>query len=529
MSEFPGSFYGGSYWGGFGGGLQPATSVPPDGQKPQTGQADIGTASIGVTDPREFGTYGFGGPGGYLNAPLGSPMLYLTLLQDPVLAAARAYALSPIVTGTWRIVGDDGVNQSWIDDIRSATWSLLEGYRSEAVWGVDMGWAGWQVVWERAAGKYQLDSIIPCRPEASQVLYDSDTGAYAGLRFNTSATDLYGMRAFIYTYDRRAQHWTGRSRLENVIQAVWNWRDCNDNTAKLAKKQSGIVQGVGYPPGVLLDPKTGKPALDANGQPMTRKKSAEDFGRVITSGSGYYVFPTMGGLPEDAIMQMIQRGGVADLAKLLATSMWQFPQVDLGDHGPAMEALTTAKRYYDEAKCLGYYVPPESILNASHGNRAKGEQMSDNAALMNEPVNRGICASFNRGVVDNLLELRWGKEARGKVRWEPEPLADKQAAFDQTLIQAWMTSTGDGSIYLQRNWDLDAVFERNGINKRAKPLTDEEMGDLLPPKPAPGQPMPPGTKQLPPGVQVKPGQPGKKIVAVVPQMPVATNPNKDKQ
>ncbi len=390
---------------------------------------------------------------GYADRPPSTPQSYLSALLDPVLASARAFALNPIRIGKAKLVkARDDAPDAWKQPLEDMTKPLLTPYVEDGVWAVDMGWAGFQNVWDRREGLWWLADVIACRQEAdSGILIDKTTGNKVGVRWN--GVNLDGHKAFSYTHDRRGQAWLGRSRLENVLDTIHQWRELNHMTAKMGKKASGIVVMVGYPPG--------KDATAA----AANKTSAETFGRLITTGAAYGSYPTLGGLTDDKIRSMAP----ADLARLIEISLWQFKQIDLGNPGPSLVATTAEKEYLDKLKCLGYFVPPEAILQTGSGNRAKSESQGDSGTAMNEAVNRGVYDAFNKGALNSVLELNYGPKAKDAYRWEPEPLEDSQTVFDREILKVIAQSDG-GMDYLARTFELDSIAERNGLPKRQTPL-----------------------------------------------------------
>lgn len=449
-----GSFYANRLNGSSAGALLPADENP-DPRPPQTGQVQANstmTADVGV------GGWGWSYLCGYGDRPPSSPQSYLSALLDPVLAAARAFALNPIRIGRAKLVKvRQDAPDEWKKPLEDMTKPLLSPYVEDGVWAVDMGWAGFQNVWERREGLWWLANVIACRQEAdSGILVDKNTGNKVGVRWN--GVDLTGHKSFSYTHDRRGQMWLGRSRLENVLDTIHQWRELNNMTAKMGKKASGIVVMTGYPPG--------KDAAAAT----TNKANADTFGKAITSGAAYGSYPTLGGLTDDKIRSMAP----ADLARLIEISLWQFKNIDLGDPGPSIVATTAEKEYLDKLKCLGYGVPPEAILQTDSGNRAKTESQGASGTAMNETVNRGVYDAFNQGPVNSILTLNYGPQAKDAYRWEPEPLEDSQSVFDREILK--MVAQSDaGMTYLSKRFQLDAIAERNGLPKRDGEAAPEDV------------------------------------------------------
>jgi hypothetical protein len=458
MSELLNTLYGGYYANRLTGTTAGAL-LPVDERierKPQLGQVDSASGA-----PDIAGGYGFSSLCGYNARSASSPALYLSLLLDPVLAAARMFALNPIRIGRAKLakVREDAPDD-WKQPLEDMTKPLLTPYVEDGVWGVDMGWAGFQNVWERRDGLFWLADVIACRQEAdSGILVDKGTGNKVGVRWN--GVDLQGHKCFSYTHDRRGQQWLGRSRLENVLEAIENWRELNSMTAKMGRKAGGVVVMTGYPPGA-----------DAT-KAAANKTLADAFGRAITSGAAYGSYPTLGGLTEDKIKAMAP----ADIVKLAEMSLWQFKILDLGDPGTSISSTTEEKRYLDELKCLGYGVPPQAILHGTFGARADTASKGGSGTAMNESVNKGVYDAFNQGALNSILELNYGKEARDSYRWEPEPLEDQQSVFDREILK--MVAQSDaGMAYLSKRFQLDAIAERNGLPKRTE---DAKPDDVIQP------------------------------------------------
>lgn len=447
---FFGSYYVNRLNGSSAGALLPADRVEADPRPPQVGQVQANDA---LATDASVGGWGWSYLCGYSDRPPSTPQSYLSALLDPVLAAARAFALNPIRIGKAKLVKvREDAPDDWRKPLEDMTKPLLTPYVEDAVWGVDMGWAGFQNVWERREGLWWLASIIACRQEAdSGILVDKTTGNKVGVRWN--GADLTGHKAFSYTHDRRGQQWLGRSRLENVLDTISQWRELNNMTAKMGRKASGIVVMTGYPPGKDL------------AAAAVNKASAESFGKAITSGAAYGSYPTLGGLTDDKIRSMAP----ADLARLIEISLWQFKLLDLGNPGPSIVATTADKEYLDKLKCLGYFVPPEAILQTGSGNRAKTESQGNSGTAMNEAVNRGVYDAFNKGPLNSLLTLNYGETAKDAYRWEPEPLEDAQTVFDREIL-SMVAASDAGMAWLSRNFGLEEIAERNGLSKRQQPL-----------------------------------------------------------
>lgn len=445
-------WYGGlSRWWG----RTPGTATPVDAPKakatPQLGTADTGvTGQTGgsiaaMSNPGSLAGVGEGWYPGYGLRRNVTIELILAALADPIISACHRYVTEPIRTGKANLVASDEAPKGAKEWIEKVTKPLLPRYLEDAMWAVPFGWVGWQRVWERVDGDYVVTRLLMGRHEWSGVLYDQDSGEYVGLKWD--GTDIFGLKALLYTYDRRgSKDYLGRSRIENVIEVYDNWREANNQTAKLSNKASGTVLKMGYPPGASAE--------------TTNKDRAETFAKRATSGAGWVTYPTWGGFTVEQLMRMTPDQIVA----FSKATDWPMDALDLGEQGSAISALTGDKQYLDQLKCLGYGVPPQAILSATTSNRATAEAAGGYGTDMNESVNQGVYACFNQ-VVDDLMELKFGKQTRGTVRWEPEPLSDPQAVIDNAMLQAAMSSSNPDVQRDVGERDWNAVYIRNGVPK----------------------------------------------------------------
>jgi len=388
-----------------------APDVPPVGQQAGGRKSDNEGASA---------AYGYGDVLGYGPRPANTYATFWKALRDPTLALARALALNPILAGSWSVKSKEDAPKERVELIKETILPQRVRIVEDLLWAVDMGWAGSEVVWEVVAGKYVVDytRLVPHRDSEDQILTDA-AGRFVGLRDRkdekADAVELLGPKAFAYTYGRYGQNWYGRSRLENVLDAIWNWRETNDRSAKLGKKASGIVMGVGHPPGA------GK---DTAGNPASYQTLADGVGKMVVGNvNGYFTYETLAGLVTPEKLKTMTADQIATLLKM---SVWQFNPVDLGDPSGSITALVEDKVYLDKLKCRGYLVPERAVLEGQFGTKAEAGAHANVAIMTSELVDRGIARAVSEGPVDSTLAINWGDDAKGTVWIEAEPLEDTQ-------------------------------------------------------------------------------------------------------
>jgi hypothetical protein len=110
--------------------------------------------------------------------------------------------------------------------------------------------------------------------------------------------------------------------------------------------------------------------------------------------------------------------GAFDLA---GKSSWQLSAFESSgaDHAPGMKEVL---EYYDALIFRGWMRPERTGLESRHGSRADAKQHTDTATLDSELIDRDLAEAINRDVIDEVLALNFGQDARGAVAIEPAPI-----------------------------------------------------------------------------------------------------------
>jgi hypothetical protein len=406
------------------------------------------------------GTYGFG----WCEEIRGTPSGYRQMLRVPSLALVSGSFAAAILAGSWSVEAEDDAPPKAKEAIERAFLRHRTPLLRHGLRGVHMGKAGFEVVKGIYQGLTLPEYFKPLREDGLQVWTYPD-GSFAGLRTSTDKTNangptITGDECFLWTYDGEPGDFYGRSRLENVRETAAKWVEIQNRIGALAKKEAGSVVKTTYPPADLAGA-DGRTTAQTNAQSMA-------------SGSGWIASPNA--LHALTKIQR-ERAEAKDIALLLSMDMWGAENLSLGGNAAAIAALQEYAAYLDVQIIRGYLQPERSLIEGSTGTKAEAGIHTDTGTTDCERVEADFVEALNCGPVDAALAENWGPDARGKVRIVAHPLRDVQESIDTMLIQN-ISTNGATADEFYRTYDMDAVVERRGIQKRKVPL----------PAPAPVQP-----------------------------------------
>jgi hypothetical protein len=101
-------------------------------------------------------------------------------------------------------------------------------------------------------------------------------------------------------------------------------------------------------------------------------------------------------------------------------------------------------------------------LEGQFGTKAEAQTHGDLGLLDGEKLLRDTSRVVNWHVVDQLLVLNFGEDARGSVYFEPNPLQDASVQFARDLVKAMM-STPDGREEIKIYADVQQIIESTSL------------------------------------------------------------------
>jgi hypothetical protein len=103
------------------------------------------------------------------------------------------------------------------------------------------------------------------------------------------------------------------------------------------------------------------------------------------------------------------------------------------DYSPG---LLNALAYYDKLLFRGWLRPERVGLDTQHGSRADAQQHSESSIVDSELIDQDFAGAFNKSVIDDVLTLNFGPEAKGSVWVDPSPISDAQTQTVMAVLTA---------------------------------------------------------------------------------------------
>jgi hypothetical protein len=413
----------------------------------------ISTDGLGFADPF---------PGTYPN--------YRRMSSNPTLALAKAVKTGPLLASAW---GWQAKDKETPDEIVAFIRDMLDPMRpfvlNDMLFALDMGNQSFELVWERETGtkpklpatRYVIRKIKPLLQELTTVLVDPKTGQFKGLQ--NGQTTLNPGECFHFPYDMRAGNWYGRSLHENVRREFCDYDADAKEMAKLAKKLSGIVAIARVLRGM---------AKDKDGKDVDRFTVAKTVVAGLAQSKGV-VFESLAHDADDLRNN-------PDLAKLTDITI---ETLDFGSTSPALSSMLDKRKQYQSEFMQGWLLPPRAALEGQHGTLAEAEVHADVGITGAEILHQYAVTFFNWYVVDPLLVLNFGEQARGSIYATPAPILDSKKIVLKQILTAILQNAATLEMALAQI-DTDAIYDQLDIPKRETIVPVESVA-VLPQAPPP--------------------------------------------
>ena len=417
------------------------TVTPNDPTIGLSGSAALAVASSAfAAKPTTGGGFATAGVPGFAAAEAGTFDVYRRISAHPTVALVMRMVTAPIVANTWDWAVRPGTPPAWVGLVRDAVAPLRNSAVADALAALAFGFAPFEKVWAADRhGRVVVERLKPLAPDHTSVLVD-DGGNVRGLRNGSPGReprDLLGAKAFVFTYDGAFGNPYGRSRHENV-RVVWGQAvQTAERLAQYHKKVAGVIAQLHYPEGT---------SRDAAGVERGNDQVAQQILEAVSMGRSVR-FPNLFASIDDP----------AAAAELAGKSQWVLSQFDPGgaDHsGGLLDALA----YYDRLLFRGWLRPERVGLEAQHGTRADAQLHTESGVIDCELVESALAEAFNRQVVDEVLAVNFGPDARGAVWADPSPIADAKQAAAQAVLSALM-GNADTAADVARRVDVAAVLK----------------------------------------------------------------------
>lgn len=388
---------------------------------------------------------------------------YRAIRKDPTIAMVRALVMSPIVAGSWSIETDEGTPEDRAQLINDDLLPMREPLLKSAMSGsVDFGWAPYEKVFalDETTKLLRLSKLKPLLQDITTIVVLAATGQFYGFKQDTGGgdVDVPLSNALLLNLDTEGTQWYGISRLENVRATYNEWVKANNAAALYDQKIAGAKVMIRYPPGKSMYQGT----LTANSE------IAETFAKALDSSNTAIRVPAV----------------VASTLKQLTKEQqdligWKIEM--LSDSSPKQYSFMPRLEQLDKLKARGLYIPERSVLEGKFGTKADAGVHADLAITQMELDHRQLTRLINWHVVDHLLALNWGPDARGTVRLVAAPLADEKIAFLRDVFKG-ILAKDVGFLAALDKMDLEALRDAVGVPEGVTDLSDtlvvtEEMDE----------------------------------------------------
>ncbi len=439
-----------------------------------------------TVNPLLFGQGVLYASGGCASNPLNFPgygglydrtyLTYRWMLQHPIVRLVRTISIAPILASYWQYKSaDDTIPPARVELIKKMFDRLRQRAMTDILRGRDYGWAPFEPLWELRNGEIWLTELKPLTPEWTTILTD-ETGRFIGLQANTlenkgmtfmvDGKSFSGLpapyKAWVYTYDRECGNLYGRSWLENIRETAWkDWLDC----AQQLQKLSGSISGTQ----IIMK------------SPNAQKDQCIALVKALANGAVGGWVPSM--------LKDVKPGDNVDwtaLAEMAKASVIGWELLDFGTRTPAIAGLLERMRHDEDLIFAGGLRPSRSGLEGKHGTKAEAGVHSDTGMMASELDDDDI-ASQLQPMVDAVLELNFGPDARGSVYIDPPPLLDSKSQRFSDFLTA-ISTNGDVSTALANYADVADLLDGLDI-----PIKEGAKFEIVSTKAAPVAPVDPNT------------------------------------
>lgn len=352
----------------------------------------------------------------------GTYQTYRFMLAHYKVRNVRSKVLNAMIDATWELrIIDESVSKKLVNAVK-ALLPLRRQLIEDAFRAVDFGWQGFEKIWRVVKGQYQIDRLKPLLVDFTKVITDlkgnfiglSQGGLKLpriGIKTDRSAVEgtepingLDRYKSFIYTYDREGTNHTGRSRLENFRSTAWiGWIKVAQQLLTLGRKVTGFQPIIKVPAGDFMQ----------NGVAVSWRDNAEKAMKKLVDGVGIVL--------ENLSLRRVGQGNESRfsdpdaLQKLAQASLVDVDVIDFGNQGPTIEGLLKQLTYYDKGIVEGYLHNPEEVGDSEHSTRSNTQQHHEQGELDPMSVCSSMDSYINDQVVNQILELNAGPEARGLI------------------------------------------------------------------------------------------------------------------
>ena len=427
--------------------------LPRFAGKPQTGQ--ITGPQFAPPSASPFGSCPANIPGfGAMQS--GTYDIYRKISGHPTVAEVMAIVKAPIMVNTWTWHKRPDAPEFWRTFIEQNIDPLRTAVLKDALRALEFGCWKFEKVYAEQSGQLVLCKLksLAVDPQFTRICVDPSTGDFLGLEQTGGDGNpiwLPTNKCFLYTYDGEPGQYHGRSRHENIRKDYFRYEEVAQRLAQYLRKVAGIIVQLHYSDGTS---KTASGADFPNDWIAQQILDAVSEGRSIRFQNLFSTIASSGDL-RPADMEIA--------AHLAGESQWKLSAIDVGSGADHAHGLLDALAYYDKLLFRGWQRSERVGLEAqTSASRADSRTHSDTGLIDSQLIEADFVQTFCRQVVDDLLVLNFGQNARGAVWPEPNTIAGDMTNQAQALVAEGLRNPAVFQA-LAAKIDWDALLSSAGV------------------------------------------------------------------
>lgn len=363
------------------------------------------------------------------------------MLRCPTIQLARAVRMGPIIESGWTVekAKNKKPPKAAIGFIREQIEHHYPRSIQEILLAYDDGFSPFEKIFDTEGRYVVIDRLKSLNPDMTEIRVDRRTGGFRG--FRQGDVFLSAAECFNYAHEGFRQRYRGRPLLRNVEFEYSAWKGVMVKTRMYATKAGGVIPIIQYPPGK---------SLDANGGEIENYKAARLVMEGLAAGKPVYMPNHLSQWAEE----FAKKG-----AKPSELKAWMIEMLEAGSHG---EDLVLILRHLESQMMRGYLVPERSATEGQSGTKAEAGVHTSVALASSEITFRDIIRHINDYIIDQLLTLNWGAEAKGTVKLVGEALSKEKREFFRKVLDKILTAPSNIDL-LPDLIDMEKVMEVAGL------------------------------------------------------------------
>lgn len=341
---------------------------------------------------------------------------YRDMRRDPTIALAVPLMHAIIQASPWSVEATENAPEGAKEFIDGLLQPIRLHILSHVLQGnTTFGWQPFEKVFSQDnLGRIVIHKLKPLLQDITNILVDSETGAFAGLQQTTDpVVTLETEDCLLITIDVEGTNWYGWPLMENVRAPYNQWLEVEKAAMRYDKKIAGASIVIKYPRGFS----------NLNGVPEENASIAKS---VLNNfqASGGVILPS-------SSKETLEDDTVTD-------NEWSAEI--LSDASAGRGNFTERQKYLDALKVRGFGLPERAVLEGQFGTKAEAEAHADFAITNQEVRHEKIVLQINWHLVNQLLRLNYGEEFENTVYVVPSPVADVKRNYLKSVYNSLLNN-----------------------------------------------------------------------------------------